>query len=95
MRDYDENREFEAEVRRVAEAVWGLQAGECQPQHYASSGPLTELDGLVRLRDVTHLIMATVSRKLDKVKDDVRKLDLAARAEAKRNIPVSRWFITK
>jgi hypothetical protein len=95
MGDYDENREFEAEVRRVAEAIWGLTPGECQPQHYAVSGPLTELDGVVRLRDVTHVIMVTVSRKLDKARDDVRKLDLAAAAEAKRGVPAKKWFITK
>jgi hypothetical protein len=95
MGEYEENREFEAEVRRVAEAIWGLSPGECQPQHYAVSGPLTELDGLVRLRDMTHVIMATVSRKLEKTKEDVRKLGLAATAEAKRGVPVAKWFVTR
>lgn len=37
--EYEENREFEAEVRRVAEAVWGLAPGECQPEHYSNVTP--------------------------------------------------------
>lgn len=95
MHTYEETREFEAEVRRVAAAIWGLAPGECQPEHFATSGPLTELDGIARLRDVTHVIMATVSRKLEKAKEDVKKLDLAAKSEAKRGNPVRKWFITK
>src|SRR5712691_7255002 len=71
--EYEENREFEAEVRRVAEAVWGQASGECQPEHYSNDPIIRELDGIARLRDITHVLMATVSRKLEKAKDDVKK----------------------
>lgn len=93
--EYEENREFEAEVRRVAEAVWGLAPGECQPEHYSNDPIIRELDGIAPLRDMTHVLMATVSRKLEKAKDDIKKLGAAERLEARRNVPVRKWLITK
>lgn len=63
-----DNMEFEAEARRVVEALFGARPGECQPEHYVDSGPLRELDGLLRLRDVSHLMMVTTSTKLQKNK---------------------------
>lgn len=92
-----ENMGFEAEVRRVAEAVWGLQPGECQPEHYqVAEIALHELDGMARLRDITHVIMATVSRRLEKIKEDVAKLNAAEELEQRRRaLPVSKWLITK
>lgn len=93
--EQEEQRHFEDEVRRVAEAVFNMAPGECRPAHYGDAGPLHELDGLARLRDVTHVIMATVSRKLEKATDDIKKLNVAERLEEKRNVPVSKWLITK
>jgi hypothetical protein len=90
-----ENMEFEAEVRRVAEAIWQLEPGQCQPEHYSSSSVIRELDGIARLRDVTHLLMATTSRRLDKAKEDVRKLCAAARLEYRPGQPTSLWLVTK
>jgi hypothetical protein len=90
-----ENFNFEEDVRRTAEAIWSLEPGECQPEHYKNDSILRELDGIVRLRDITHVIMATTSRKLDKAKEDLRKLNVAAKQEEKRGVPVSKWFITK
>ena len=75
--------EFEAEARRVLEALFGASPGSCQPEHYVQDGPLRELDGLLRLRDVSHLIMVTTSTKLLKIKEDLRKLEIAARLEEK------------
>lgn len=72
------NIAFEDEVRRVAEAVWGLQPGECNAAWYEGDPILHELDGIARMTDVTHLLMVTTSRKLEKVKDDVKKLNRAA-----------------
>ena len=72
---------FDDEVRRVAEAVWSLQPGECTPAWYDDDPVLHELDGVARLPDVTHMLMATTSRRLDKVKDDVKKLNIAAEKE--------------
>lgn len=86
---------FEDEVRRVAEAVWSLEPGECQPEWYKNDPVLHELDGIVRLRDITHLIMATTSRKLDKTKGDVLKLDVAAKKEQRRDVAVEKWLITE
>jgi hypothetical protein len=58
MTSYEETQErmrFEDDVRRVAEAIWSLQPGECQPEHYTNDPKINELDGLARLRDVIHL----------------------------------------
>jgi hypothetical protein len=93
--EYDENMAFEADVRRAAEAIWRMAPGECQPEHYSSDAVIRELDGMARLRDLTHLLMVTVSRKLDKLKTDVKKLDAAEKIELKRGIPVAKWLITK
>lgn len=56
---------------------------------------LHELDGIARLRDITHLIMATTSRKLDKAKADVKKLESAAQKEHRRGVPVEKWLVTE
>ena len=89
------NRQFEDEVRRTAEAIWGLEPGACQPQWYEGSAALHELDGLARLPDLTHLLMVTTSKKLDKVKADVKKLGIAATKERGRGVPVQKWLITE
>lgn len=86
--------DFEDEVRRVAEAIWGLEVGECQPKHYRNVPGVTEIDACIQLRDVTHLIMATTLTSLDKTKQDVAKLNAGARVEARRGVPVKKWFIT-
>jgi len=92
---YKENMTFEADVRRVAEAVWSLAPGECQPTHYPNDPVVRELDGIARLRDVTHLMMVTTSTKLLKVKDDVKKLISAEVMERKNAAAVSKWLITQ
>jgi len=86
---------FEDEARRAAEAVWGLEPGECQPAWYTQDPILHELDGIARLRDVTHVLMVTTSTKLDKAQSDVDKLVAAARQESKRGSLVEKWFITQ
>ncbi len=89
------NLAFKDTVRRVAEAVWRLEPGECQPEWYASDPVLHELDGIARLRDITHVLMATTSTKLEKVRSDVQKLNAAARKEGSRGVPVEKWLITE
>lgn len=91
----DKNMAFEADVRRVAEAVWGLVPGACQPMHYADDPTVRELDGLARTRDVTHLLMVTTSTRLDKVKDDCKKLNAAENLEKLRATAISKWIITE
>ena len=87
---------FEDEVRRTAEAIWGLQPGECQPAFYTGAKHLHELDGVARLPDLTHVLMVTTSTKLNKVKDDVKKLNEAETKElGKRMTPVRKWLVTE
>ncbi len=93
--NYKANMSFEAEVRRVAEAVWNLEAGKCQPMHYPNDPVVREIDGIARLRDVTHLLMVTTSTRLDKVKDDCKKLHSAEQIERNRAPAVSKWLITQ
>lgn len=92
---YKLNMSFEANVRRVAEAVWNLDPGTCQPAHYENDTVVRELDGIARLRDVTHLIMVTTSTKLEKAKADVRKLNAAEAIERSKAPATSKWLITK
>jgi hypothetical protein len=91
----DVNRRFEEEVRRVAEAVWSLEPGACLPTFYPNDPVVSEVDGIARLRDVTHLIMVTTSRRLDKVKGDCKKLQSAEVLERARAPAVSKWLITE
>lgn len=92
---YRENMRFEEEVRWIAEAVWQLEPGDCQPNHYPSDPVVRELDGIARLRDVTHLIMVTTSTRLEKVKSDVKKLNAAEVIERKSAPAVCKWLITQ
>lgn len=93
--NYKANMSFEAEVRRVAEAVWNIEPGECQPMHYPNDPVVREIDGIARLRDVTHLLMATTSTRLDKIKDDCRKLQSAENIEKIQAPAASKWIITE
>lgn len=93
--NYHQNMAFEADVRRVAEAVWHLEPGTCQPMHYESDPVIRELDGIARLRDVTHLLMVTTSTRLDKAKSDVKKLNAAESIERTKAPAVSKWLVTQ
>ena len=92
---YKQNMTFEADVRRVAEAVWNMEPGSCQPMHYENDPVIRELDGIARLRDVTHLIMVTTSTKLEKAKSDVKKLNAAESIEKSKAPAVSKWLVTQ
>jgi hypothetical protein len=91
----EETRAFEAEVRRIAEVMWGLNPGECQPEHYEKAAPLHELDGMARLPEITHLIMVTVSTKLEKARSDISKLEKAESLEKRRGAAVVKWLVTR
>lgn len=92
---YKVNMSFEASVRRTAEAVWGLAPGAIQPTFYPDDPVVRELDGIARLRDVTHLLMVTTSTKLDKITGDVKKLNAAESIERRNASAVSKWVITE
>lgn len=93
--DHKANMSFEAEVRRIAEAVWHLDSGLCQPMHYSNDPVVREIDGVARLRDVTHLLMVTTSTRLDKVKGDCKKLQSAESIERRTAPTVCKWLITE
>lgn len=93
--DLRENMDFEAEVRRVAEAVWGLGPGDCNPKYYEMEKGISEIDGFAETRETINLIMVTVSARLDKIKSDVRKLGVAERLEKNPLKPLKKWMITK
>ena len=95
QKTYVETMAFEAEVRSTAEAIWGLEPGDCQPEHYSDNPKIRELDGIAKVNETTHLIMVTVSTKLDKVKRDVKKLNAAEKIEEKSALAVIKWFITE
>ncbi len=97
MGTYKENMTFESQVRRAAEAAWNVPPGDCQPKRYLKEPKVGELDGIVHLRDLTHLLMATTSTRLDKVKEDVRKLKAAEHVERKADPsrPIVSWLITE
>jgi len=95
MGTYKSNMNFEAEARWIAEAVWGLEPGSCQPSHYPNDPVVREIDGIARLRDVTHLVMVTTSTKLEKARSDVKKLNAAEAIERKTVAAVSKWLITQ
>ena len=86
---------FEDQVRRVAEAVWRLESGGCQPEWYRGDPILHELDGIARLPEATHLLMVTADTKLSKVKDDVAKLNSAEKQERKSSAAIKKWLITE
>ncbi len=93
-KSYGESMAFETEVRATAEAIWGLEPGECQPEHYSDNPTIKELDGIAYASETTHLIMATVSTRFDKTKSDVKKLNAAEKIESRSALAVIKWFIT-
>jgi hypothetical protein len=90
--DFDEERAFEEEVRRIARALWP----SC-----VQSGPIDingrECDGYFETEECIHLIECTTSRTLEKAKQDISKLDSAAGKLRKnhRDKSVKTWFVTR
>lgn len=90
---YKSDREFEDDVRRIADALFDLQPGDCKAQTYTKGKKQIEIDGVARERHVTHLVMATTSTKLSKVKEDVERLGIAAEMEEHRGSTIKKWMI--
>lgn len=95
MSRYASDRAFEDEVRRTADAVFQLPCGACLPATYSSGKRTVEVDGVARQVLLVHLIMATTSSKLSKVKEDVNRLLLAAEVEEKRHNLAKMWIIVE
>jgi hypothetical protein len=82
---------FEDEVRRLARARWilsGLNGGSEFINHQ-------EIDSVCRTEELTHLLMCTIERKLDKVREDVDKLLKARDFLQRQHETVKLWEITK
>lgn len=93
MGRYQDNRSFEDDVRRVAEALFELPPGDCKSEMYTKGKRQIEIDGVARCRNIVQLIMATTSTKLDKVKEDVEKLNIAGSIEVRKGNTTKCWII--
>lgn len=95
MGDYDENRLFEDDVRRTADMLFQMEPGECKPELYAKGGRTVEIDGVAKTRHITHLIMATTSTKLYKIKGDIESLEFASSIESSKGNSSKKWMIVE
>jgi hypothetical protein len=83
---------FEAEVRRIADTLWG---------HGGSSGAVKldgrERDGLYETAEMIHLVEATTSRRREKAASDCEKLAKGVKKLRDRNPTkgAKGWFITR
>jgi hypothetical protein len=89
---FDEDREFEDEVRRLARHLWP----EAQYSGAAMIGE-RERDGVFETEECVHLIEATTSTRKAKVQSDSKKLvELARSLQRKPDAkPVKCWLVTK
>jgi hypothetical protein len=77
---------FEDKVRAVASSIWN---GECTPQNIGG----VDIDGVMILsRDAQIFIEMTVRRELDKVREDINKLQLARTAYLTANQSFPRCY---
>ncbi|MCZ7608470.1 MAG: hypothetical protein M5U25_20995 [Planctomycetota bacterium] len=95
MSKYQNDRQFEDDVRRTADAVFEIPAGGCKSRLFKKGKSHIEIDGVAESRYVTHLLMATTSTKFQKVKEDVEKLVFAASKERQRGVAVKSWMIVE
>lgn len=83
---------FEDEVRRIARQLW-------PSAEFAGATKIEgrERDGVFETEECVHLIEATVSRRLDKAEEDIKKLISLASSIQKKNPSksVRCWFITR
>jgi AraC-like DNA-binding protein len=88
----EKNAEFEDEVRRIARELWPAAA-------YSGSRNVDgrERDGVFETEECIHLVEATVSRRLDKAREDVAKLtSLAVKLQRQTSFKAVRcWFVTR
>ena len=80
-------KEFEVLVRKLARIKWpGVTGGS---EKIAG----TQIDGVFRTDEFTHLVEMTVERDMNKVRGDVNKLDAAQRDESRRAYGVDCWMV--
>lgn len=94
MGRYSDTRQFEDEVRKVADSLFRLEPGECKSQVFnVDNSKKIEIDGVASTKDLIHLIMVTTSTRLDKVASDVKKLNTVENKIRKNDILVKKWII--
>lgn len=85
-----DHRIFEDEVRRVARALWPRATGG------ATKLDGRERDGILDDGEIIHIIEATVSQKLEKVRTDLQKsadlVKIIRREQPEKLIKI--WIIT-
>lgn len=87
-----QNEHFENEVRRIARHRWPEAQYSGATKHEER-----ERDGVFETEDCVHLLEATVSRGLEKAKEDMKKISQLARTYQSKfpNKAIKGWFITK
>lgn len=87
-----ETKQFENEVRRIARALW-------PEAEFSGAGIMEsrEVDGVFETEDCIHIVEATVSRRMEKAKQDVDKINkLLRKLQGKSGTRAVRgWFITR
>lgn len=78
--------EFEEMVSSVARALWNQDGGS---EHLGG----TNIDGVYRTWEVTHLVEATIEKSIKKVRDDVAKMKTARPAEERSGRLVQAWMV--
>ncbi len=87
-----ESKHFEDEVRRIARALW--------PEAEFSGADIMdskEVDGVFETEDCIHIVEATISRRMEKAKQDVNKISkLLRKIQGKSGTRAVRgWFVTR
>ena len=93
MRAHRDNAVFEDEVRRIARALWPSAEFGGAEQFEGR-----EFDGSFVTEDCIHLMEATISRRKEKARQDIEKLDRRIQTESRRGTryrSLRGWFITK
>lgn len=83
--------EFEAEVRRVARALWAADPGQGASEIIENK----ERDCIFEQEDLVHYLEVTTERTLSKVRDDSDKMVSYREKEARKGRFVKLWIVTK
>jgi len=86
---FDEQRDFEDTVRRLARSLW---PGAAYQGAQMVDG--RERDGVFETEEVINIIECTVSRKKEKAEYDIEKLATLWKKKRTNSKPVKCWFIT-
>lgn len=88
--NHKDAKELELEVLRLADALWGSQAGAAQAETIEGR----ERDCIYRLEDVTHYVECTTSLSPKKIEEDGKKMVKFRESEIKKGNIVKLWIVT-